>query len=373
MNMEKRYKVIISGGGTGGHIFPAISIANALKTINPGIEILFVGAIGKMEMEKVPAAGYKIEGLPIAGLKRSFSPENLLLPFKIFKSIKMASRIIKKFKPNVIVGVGGFASAPLLWSARVKGIPYLIQEQNSYAGLTNKFLGNGASKICVAFEGMEKFFPKNKILLTGNPIREDILNVKTISREEAIKSFGLDLNKKTILVTGGSLGSRTLNNCVKKWIENYKDSGVQLIWQYGKIYKSEMESFLEAYNDFPVHGCEFISAMNMAFAAADVVITRAGAGTISELAVAGKAVIFVPSPNVAEDHQTHNAMSLANKGAALIVPDNEADEKLMSKALRLLNNSDLINKLEQKIITTAKPHASAQIAKEVIKLIEKNG
>lgn len=373
MNMEKRYKVIISGGGTGGHIFPALSIANALKEMVPGIEILFVGAVGKMEMEKVPAAGYKIEGLPIAGLKRSLSLSNLLLPFKIYKSIRMAGKIIEKFKPDAIVGVGGFASAPLLWSARIKDVPYLIQEQNSFAGLTNKFLGSGASKICVAFEGMESFFPKAKILITGNPIRDDIKKVKQIEREVALASFGFKPDKKTIFITGGSLGARRLNNCIKNWIADNIQNDVQLIWQYGKIYKSEMEQFLKEYKDAPVFGCEFITEMNMAFAAADVVITRAGAGTISELAVAGKAVIFVPSPNVAEDHQTHNAMSLVLKEAAIMVPDDKAEEVLMEQAIKLVNDKELIEKLEQNILLAAKPNASHDIANEVIKLMNKNG
>lgn len=371
--MEKRFKVIISGGGTGGHIFPAISIANALKSIQPNIEILFVGAIGKMEMERVPAAGYKIEGLPIAGLKRSFSLENLALPFKVIKSIRLAGKIIQKFDPDVIIGVGGFASAPLLWSARVMKIPYIIQEQNSYAGLTNKFLGSGAAKICVAFEGMEKFFPKNKILLTGNPIREDIKKAGEEYKTESIKSFGLDVSKKTILITGGSLGARRLNNCVKKWVESNQQNDIQIIWQYGKIYKKEMESFLLGHTNNHVYGCEFISDMNRAFSAADIVITRAGAGTISELAVAGKAAIFVPSPNVSEDHQTHNAMSLVNKQAAILVPDDQAESTLMEIALNLVNNKIEINKLENNILATAKPNASVNIATEVIKLIKKNG
>ncbi len=369
--MEKRYRVIISGGGTGGHIFPAISIANALKTLVPDIEILFVGAQGKMEMERVPAAGYKIEGLPIAGLKRSLSLSNLLLPFKIYKSIKIAGKIIEKFKPDVIVGVGGFASAPLLWSARVKRIPYIIQEQNSYAGLTNKFLGSGASKICVAFEGMESFFPKEKIIITGNPVREGIKPADDNSKNEAIVTFGLDPLKKTILVTGGSLGARTLNKCVKQWLEAADQQNIQLIWQYGKIYKADIQSFIANHSYKNVYASEFISKMEIAFAAADIVITRAGAGTISELAIAGKAAIFVPSPNVAEDHQTHNAMSLVKKDAALIVSDSEAEEVLMNTATDLINNDEKIKTLKENIIKTAKPNASIDIATEVLRLINK--
>lgn len=371
--MEKRFRVIISGGGTGGHIFPAISIADKIKELAPSTDILFVGAEGKMEMERVPAAGYKIEGLPIAGLKRSLSPQNLLLPFKIIKSIRRAGRIIEEFKPQVAVGVGGFASAPLLWSARTRGIPYIIQEQNSYAGLTNKFLGSGASAVCVAFEGMEQFFPKDKILLTGNPIRHNIQNIESIDKQTARRHFGLDESKNVILITGGSLGARTLNNCVKEYISGEQNSETGIIWQYGKIYKEDCEQFLKTHSDRNIRGFAFIREMEMAFAAADVVITRAGAGTVSELEVAGKAVIFVPSPNVAEDHQTHNAMALVNKDAALMVSDEEAPQSLMNRALQLLENRTQIASLESNIKKNAKPDASFIIAQEVIKLIEKNG
>ncbi len=365
------YRVIISGGGTGGHIFPAISIADSLSKLVPGIEILFVGADGKMEMERVPAAGYKIEGLPIAGLKRSLSLSNLLLPYKIWKSVRLAGKIIEKFEPNVVVGVGGYASAPLLWSARIRKIPYIIQEQNSYAGLTNKFLGSGASLVCVAFEEMEQFFPKEKIMITGNPVRSNINKASSEERFEAVKALGLDPSKKTIFVTGGSLGARTLNNCAKSWIDTGGESDIQMIWQYGKIYRNEMESFLNERDLNWVKGCEFVREMNQAYAAADLVITRAGAGTISELAVAGKASLFVPSPNVAEDHQTHNALSLVNKGAAVMVSDHDAPGTLFKTAVHLVRDSETINKLESKIFEEAKPFASDIIAEEIIKLFKK--
>ncbi len=369
--MEKRYKIIISGGGTGGHIFPAISIANKLKELTADIEILFVGAEGKMEMERVPAAGYKIIGLPIAGLKRSLTLSNLALPFKILKSIRKAGRLIETFKPDAVVGVGGYASAPLLWSARIRKVPYLIQEQNSYAGITNKFLGSGASRICVAFDGMEKFFPADKIMVTGNPIRERITAATPAEKEVAKRDFGIDPEKKCILVIGGSLGARTLNNCVRSWISGNINSDIQLIWQYGKIYRADCEAFLRDHPSESVKGHAFISNMDTAFAAADLVITRAGAGTISELAAAGKAAIFVPSPNVAEDHQTFNARSLTDKGAALMVSDEDAQERLMTMATELVKDNDRIEELEKAILSCAKPDAAEVIAKEVLKLCEK--
>ena len=366
--MNEKLRVIISGGGTGGHIFPALSIANAIKKELPESEILFVGAEGKMEMEKVPAAGYRIIGLPVAGLKRELDPSNLMLPYKLFKSVKQAGKIIDDFKPDVAVGVGGYASAPLLWMAGRRGIPYLIQEQNSYAGLTNRILGKKAQKICVAYQGMERFFDKAKILITGNPIREEITGTNKQLRSEAIKFFGLDPARKTILVVGGSLGARTLNNCIKKWIRDDPAGNIQILWQYGKFYKTGIQDFLGANPRDYIIASEFIKRMDLAFAAADIVITRAGAGTISELCVAGKACIFVPSPNVAEDHQTHNAMALVNQDAALLVPDSHAEIRLMNIAYELVNNPVKIEVMESNIRKMALENAAEKIAQEVIKL-----
>lgn len=370
--MERQLKVIISGGGTGGHIFPAISIANALKSIDSNIDILFVGAEGKMEMEKIPAAGYRIIGLPVAGIKRKLSLSNLAVPLKLLRSLKIARTILKDFKPDVVVGVGGYASAPLLKSAVRLKIPSLIQEQNSYAGLTNRLLSKKADIICVAYENMEKFFPQQKIIFTGNPIRKEIDVPTESQKEEGYKFFQLDPEKPTLLIVGGSLGSLTLNNTVKKWIESGGDnSSFQVIWQSGSYYKSDIGNFLSDKELKSIHNYEFISRMDLAYAVSDVIISRAGAGTISELCAAGKATIFVPSPNVAEDHQTHNAMALVNKKAALMVSDEEAGEALMADAERLLNNRDLISELESNIYKLAKKDASQRIAEEVIKLANK--
>lgn len=367
--MKRDLKVIISGGGTGGHIFPAISIANALKEIDSNIEILFVGAEGKMEMEKVPAAGYKIEGLPVAGLKRSLSLSNLLLPFKLIKSINRAGSIIKKFNPSVAVGVGGYASAPLLWCASRKKIPTLIQEQNSYAGLTNKILSKRAAKICVAYDNMDKFFPKEKILFTGNPIRKEITPPTLSQREEGFRHFELDPQKPTLLIVGGSLGSAVLNRSLREWIEKLSEEPpFQVIWQSGAYYKREIEAFLEGREFKNIRNYPFISRMDLAFAVSDLVVSRAGAGTISELCVAGKATIFVPSPNVAEDHQTHNAKALVEKDAAIMIKDSEAVETLMSSAEKVLFDRELIEKLERNIGNLAKTDASQVIAKQIIEL-----
>jgi UDP-N-acetylglucosamine--N-acetylmuramyl-(pentapeptide) pyrophosphoryl-undecaprenol N-acetylglucosamine transferase len=369
--MKKPIKVIISGGGTGGHIFPALSIAESLKAIAPEIDILFVGALGKMEMEKVPAAGYPIKGLPVAGLQRKLSLKNLALPFKVLKSLRMAGKILKEFQPDVAVGVGGFASAPLLWSASHHGIPTLIQEQNSYAGLTNKIVGRRAKTICTAYEGMEKFFPKDRIILTGNPIRAEINRPTAAQREEGYRFYGLDPQKKTLFVVGGSLGCRTLNQTLMRWIENGGDrAGFQVIWQCGKYYKESVDAFVAAHPAANVHHYDFIRRMDLAYAVADVIVSRAGAGTISELCVAGKATIFVPSPNVAEDHQTHNAMALVSKGAARMVKDAEAPEKLMGVAEELLNNPAEIASLEENILKLARKDAGEVIAKEVLKLVK---
>lgn len=361
-------RVIISGGGTGGHIFPAISIANALKKLEPTCEILFVGAANKMEMEKVPAAGYKIVGLPVTGLKRSLSLSNLKLPFMLCKSIKMASNIIKEFKPNAAIGVGGYASAPLLKAASNKKVPYIIQEQNSYAGVTNKLLAKKAAKICVAYPNMEKFFPKEKILITGNPVREGIEPATELQKEEARNFFGFKKSDKIILVVGGSLGAGTLNSSVKKWASQNLESDVSIIWQCGKYYFNEIDNFNKANPRSYIRCFEFIKEMDKAFAAANIVISRAGAGTISELCIAGKATIFVPSPNVAEDHQRHNAMALSTKGAAVMVHDNLAYSKLMESAIELVNDSQKIEELEIAIAKMALHNSDEIIANEVIKL-----
>lgn len=366
------HKFIISGGGTGGHIFPALSIANSIKEIEPDAEILFVGAIGKMEMERVPAAGYPIKGLPVAGLQRKLDLSNLLLPFKVLKSLREAGKIIKEFKPDVAVGVGGFASAPMLWSASRHKVPCLIQEQNSFAGLTNKILGKRVSKICVAYSGMERFFPKEKIIFTGNPIRKEINPPTSEQKREGYQFYNLDPTKKTLLVVGGSLGCGTFNRTMKKWIvEKAKNASFQVIWQSGKFAKSDTESFINEHPTENVKNFEFIKRMDLAYAVADVIVSRAGAGTISELCVAGKAVILVPSPNVAEDHQTHNAMSLVEKDAAMIIRDDEAQAKLMDTAENLLANEERIHTLENNILLLGKKDAGEVIAKEVISLIKK--
>ncbi len=369
--MRENFRVIISGGGTGGHIFPAISVADAIMKLYPKSEILFVGALGKMEMERVPAAGYKIAGLPVAGLKRKLDIENLKLPFKLLKSLKMAGKIIDDFKPDAVVGVGGYASGPILWMAGQKGIPYLIQEQNSYAGLTNRLLGRRAKKVCVAYEGMERFFSGKKILITGNPVREGIVETTKEMRDAAIESFGLDPQKKTILVVGGSLGARTLNSCIKNWITDNIESDIQIIWQYGKFYKADVTAFMENNRRDYIRESEFIKRMDLAFAAADVVITRAGAGTISELCIAKKACIFVPSPNVTEDHQTHNAMALVDKKAALLVEDADAGKRLMDIAVTLAEDPDRVAEMEHNISLLAYRNSAETIAREVINLIVK--
>ena len=370
-----RLKVIISGGGTGGHIFPALSIANKLKELNPETEILFVGAEGRMEMEKVPAAGYEIIGLPVSGLQRKLTLSNLALPFKVLKSIRMAKKVIRGFKPDIVIGVGGYASAPLLWAAGRLGVPTLIQEQNGFAGLTNKIVGKKALKICVAYEGMERFFPADRIVFTGNPIRKEIVPATEAMKQEAYKFYGLDPEKKHLFIVGGSLGSGTLNNAMKKWIENGCPGGenVEVIWQCGKYYKSSVDGFMEKYSaDKKVSGIQysdFIQRMDLAYAAADVVISRSGASSVSELCAAHKASIFVPSPNVAEDHQTHNAMALVSKDAALMVRDSEATEKLMETACGLLGDQKKIAALEKNIAALAKTEAAMDIAKEVYNII----
>jgi len=365
--MNNRF--IISGGGTGGHIFPAISIANAIKDINPEAEILFVGAQGRMEMERVPAAGYKIKGLPVAGLQRKLTLSNLALPYKIIKSITMAKSIIKEFKPDAVVGVGGYASAPVLWAATKLHKPCLIQEQNSFAGLTNKILGKKVRKICVAYDGMEQFFPSEKILFTGNPIRKEINQPTEAGRKEGYDYYKLDPSKKTLFVIGGSLGCRTLNDAMRRWVlEKSATADYQIIWQCGKYYKPATDEFMSDKSVYNVRYFDFIQRMDLAYAVADVIISRAGAGTISELCVAGKATIFVPSPYVAEDHQNHNAMSLVKKDAAMIVKDAEAVESLMDVAESLLHDNTKIKELETNILKLGRKDAAEVIAKEVINL-----
>ena len=375
----KKIRAIISGGGTGGHIFPALSIADKLMEMNPETEILFVGADGRMEMEKVPAAGYRIVGLPVSGLKRKLTLSNLALPFKVLKSIRMAKKLIREFQPDIAIGVGGYASAPLLWAAESMGIPTLIQEQNGFAGLTNKILGKKARCICVAYEGMERFFPADRLVLSGNPIRKEIKAADETMKAEALGFYGLDPEKKHILIVGGSLGSGTLNNAMKKWIQDGcpGGEGIEVIWQCGKYYKKSVDAFMEeaaasgmggpTLKD--IHHSDFIQRMDLAYAAADIVITRSGASSISELCVAGKAAIFVPSPNVTEDHQTHNAMALVNKEAGIIVKDSDAVEHLMKTACRLVNDPERIAQMESNIMKLGRSDAARTIAEEVYRII----
>jgi UDP-N-acetylglucosamine--N-acetylmuramyl-(pentapeptide) pyrophosphoryl-undecaprenol N-acetylglucosamine transferase len=365
--MNKR--VIIGGGGTGGHIFPAISIANALRSADKEIDILFVGALNKIEMEKVPEAGYKIIGLPVAGFQRKLSLKNISFFLKLWKSMLKSKAIIRDFNPAVAVGVGGYASGPILKAAARRHIPIVIQEQNSYAGITNRLLAKSASKICVAYEGMERFFPAKSIILTGNPVRRDIINISS-DAESALLHFGLDPKKQTILILGGSLGARTINNSIIASLTSVPDE-IQILWQCGKLYYNEMKAGLEASGKKNIVLKEFIREMDLAFCAADVIISRAGAGTISELAIVGKPVILVPSPNVAEDHQTQNALSLVNKDAAILVKDSEAPEMLMARVLALVKNEQDKKKLSDNLKRLAIPDSADRIAKEIIKLIEK--
>ena len=369
--MKENLRIIISGGGTGGHIFPAVSIANAIKELRPDTEILFVGAEGRMEMHRVPAAGYPIKGLPVAGFDRKNLFKNIPVLIKLFKSQRLARKIVKDFQPHAAVGVGGYASGPTLKVAGSMGIPTLLQEQNSYAGVTNKLLAKQAKKICVAYEGMERFFDKDKILLSGNPVRQGLLNHST-TREQAISTFGLDPNKRTILILGGSLGARTINQCLMENLDKVKSSGVQFIWQTGKIYIEEAKAAVAKAGELPMlHVTDFISDMATAYCAADLVISRAGAGSISEFCLLQKPVILVPSPNVAEDHQTKNALALVNKNAALYVKDIEAKDLLLDKAIEAVKQPDLLKNLSKNITELAFTDSANIIAKEVIKLAEK--
>lgn len=360
-------RVIISGGGTGGHIFPAIAIANEIKSRQPDAEILFVGATGRMEMEKVPAAGYDIVGLPVSGLQRKFTLQNLLVLLKLGVSLFKASRLLSRFKPEVVIGVGGYASGPVLHVAAKKGIPTLIQEQNSFPGITNKLLAKKVNTICVAYDKMHRFFPVDKIVFTGNPVRKAITN-NQMSREEACEFFSLNPKQKNILVVGGSLGALTVNKSIAKGLNKLSQSNVQLIWQTGKNYHSEAKAQAQGYKNVQVH--EFIHRMDAAFAAADIILSRAGASTISELCLVGKPCIFIPSPNVAEDHQTKNAMALVEKEAALLVRDVESEGELVSKAMELLNDTDEQIQLSENILKLGISDAPQRIVDEVEKLVQ---
>ncbi len=369
MNNEN-LRLIVSGGGTGGHIFPALSIANAVKAKCPKAEILFVGAENRMEMQRVPAAGYNIIGLPVSGFDRKNILNNISVLWRLMKSRRKARRIIRDFAPHVAVGVGGYASGPTLKEAGAMGIPTLLQEQNSYAGVTNKLLAKQANCICVAYEGMERFFPKDKIKLTGNPVRQNLLDAK-ITHEEAICSFGLDPKKKTVLIVGGSLGARTLNESMIGAWERLKEADVQFIWQTGKYYYEQITEQLSGRELDNVHVCDFISSMDAAYAAADLVISRAGAGSISEFCLLGKAVVLVPSPNVSEDHQTKNALALVNKEAALYVKDADAVNELIPLALNVVKDEAKLAGLSANILTMAFHHSAEVIADEVIALATK--
>ena len=369
MSEHRTYRILIGGGGTGGHVFPAIAIADALKNSLPGCTFLFVGARGKLEMEKVPEAGYAIEGLPVTGFQRRLSLKNLTFFYHLLVSMARSRRIIARFRPHVAVGVGGYASGPILKAAARKGIPLLIQEQNSYAGVTNRLLARSARTICVAYEGMDRYFPSDRIVITGNPVRESLQDLKT-SPEEARKEFGLEPGKLTCLVVGGSLGARTLNRSLLGGMEKLGESGLQLLWQCGKFYHDEVKEKVESSGLKNLRVMPFISRMDQAYAAADMVVSRAGALSISELCLVGKAAILVPSPNVAEDHQTSNARSLVEKEAALMVPDARAEEELLDRMLELSENPGKREKLSKNIAQLGMPDASRRIASEVLKILE---
>ena len=366
--MDEKLRIIISGGGTGGHIFPAVSIANAIKAKHPDADILFVGALGRMEMQRVPAAGYKIVGLPICGFDRKNLLRNFAVLLKIWKSQRMAKRIIRDFRPMAAVGVGGYASGPTLNECAKHGVPCLIQEQNSYAGVTNKILAKKVQRICVAYDGMERFFPADKIMKTGNPVRQSLLDTK-MTKAEALRSFGLDEGKKTVLIVGGSLGARTMNESVLQHLDDIKASGVQFIWQTGKYYSTSIGERLKGRTDLPMlKVTDFISDMGAAYRAADLVISRAGASSISEFCLIGKPVILVPSPNVAEDHQTKNALALVDKDAALYVKDADAPAEVISLALKTVADDARLAALGANIKKLALPDSADVIADEVVRL-----
>jgi UDP-N-acetylglucosamine--N-acetylmuramyl-(pentapeptide) pyrophosphoryl-undecaprenol N-acetylglucosamine transferase len=363
-------RIIVSGGGTGGHIFPALAIANAIKALRPDTEFLFVGAEGKMEMEKVPAAGYKIEGLWISGFQRKLTVSNLAFPFKIIGSLMKAKKILKTFKPDAVIGTGGFASGPMLRVAASAGVPTLIQEQNSYAGITNKLLAKKVDRVCVAYAGMEKFFPKNKIILTGNPVRQDILQMEG-KRSRGLELFGLDGNKRTILVIGGSLGARTINESILSGLPSFAEHNIQLVWQTGKGFYENAKAATVAFENKGIKAFDFIQKMDYAYAVADLVISRAGASSVSELCLVKKPTILVPSPNVAEDHQTKNALALVTHHAAVIIKDIDARAKLCKEAVALMADEEACFKLSENIGKLALPDSAVIIANEVLSLINK--
>ena len=362
----KKYKFILSGGGTGGHIYPAVAIANELKLRFPDCEILFVGAQDKMEMQKVPQAGYTIEGLWIAGIQRKLTLQNMMFPLKLASSLWKSRKIIKKFKPDAVIGTGGFASGPLLQVANSNNIPTVIQEQNSYPGITNKILSKKANAICVAYENLERFFPKDKIVFTGNPVRQDLLDSDS-KTQEGISYFKLDANKKTLLILGGSLGARRVNQLIEKELDFLLATGVQVFWQCGKLYFEEYKKYNDKQN---VQVVSFIDRMDLIYAAADFVISRAGASSVSELCLVGKPTIFIPSPNVAEDHQTKNAKAIVDKKGAILLKENELDDKFETTFSDLISNENLQKELSQNIKSLAKPNATKDIVEEIIKLIK---
>jgi len=360
----KNYKFILSGGGTGGHIYPAIAIANELKLQFPDAEFLFVGAKDKMEMQKVPQAGYEIKGLWIAGLQRKLTLQNMMFPLKLASSLLESKRIIKQFKPNVVIGTGGFASGPLLQAAGSAGIPTVVQEQNSFPGITNKLLSKKANAICVAYENLERFFPKEKIVLTGNPVRQDLIDIDS-KRDEAITFYGLDPNKKTLLVLGGSLGARKINQLIEKELQNFLSQNVQIIWQCGKLYFEEYKKF----NQLNVKVIDFIERMDFVYAAADVIISRAGASSVSELCIVGKPVIFIPSPNVAEDHQTKNAQAIVDAKGAILLKEIQLENEFSIVFEALLKDEGKQQQLSVNIKKLARPDATKQIVEEIKKLL----
>lgn len=366
--MKKKYKILISGGGTGGHIFPALSIANALRR-RLNVDILFVGADNRMEMERVPAAGYPIKGLPVVGFNRKNLLKNIPVLFKLRKSLGMARKIVKDFQPDIAIGVGGYCSGPTLKAAQKLGVPTLLQEQNSYAGVTNKLLAQKAEKICVAYEGLERFFPADKIILTGNPVRKDLLE-NNLSRAAACKSFGLADNRPTLLVVGGSLGALTVNESMEAGLKSLVNAGCQVIWQTGKSFLPRAKEAAKGLSGVVVTA--FISDMGAAYGAATLVVSRAGAGSISELEVLGKPVILIPSPNVAEDHQTKNAQALATRGAAILIPDSEARQRLTDTILDLINDPQRLNEMSANISRMALRESDEKIVDEIVKILEKN-
>ena len=367
MNLQRHNKIIISGGGTGGHIFPAISIANAIRDKDPSSDILFVGAEGKLEMEKVPAAGYTIIGLPVAGMNRKKLLGNFSVFFRLLRSLRKAKEILKEFNPDVVVGVGGYASGPLLRQAGKMGIPTLIQEQNSYAGVTNKLLAKKASVICVAYDGMEKYFPAGRIIKTGNPVRQNFENLNSL-KAEALNSFGLSAGMPVVLVLGGSLGAGSINSCLLENTGSMMAAECQWLWQTGKHYFEKISEAVSRLNTGKISVKGFIDRMDLAFAAADIIVSRAGAGTISELCLVGKPVILVPSPNVAEDHQTKNAMALAERNAALMIPDNQIQKSLVDEAIKLVADRERRDKYSENISAMAERDADKRIAEQVFKL-----